>query len=73
MNETDHLCVARACVAASGSAPTDELATYYVACARVALSRLKEETKSTAALVVAREEELLRRAAPKQQTTLREK
>jgi hypothetical protein len=69
---TDHLAVARACIAASASAPSDELAAYYCACARAALGRLKEETKSTAVLVLAREEELVRRAAPKAQLVIAE-
>jgi hypothetical protein len=72
MNDPDYLAMARAAIAASATAPSDEVATYYCAAARVALSRLKEELKSTAAIVLAREEELVRRGTPKRQIAIGE-
>lgn len=63
----DLLTAARVAVAASSTAPTDELAAYYVAVARTALGKVKEDLRLTAMLVLAREQELARRGAPKEQ------
>jgi hypothetical protein len=63
----DLLAIATTAIAASTTTPDDLLAVYYCACARVALSKLKDQLKAVAAIVAARELELVQRGAPKGQ------
>ncbi len=62
----DLLTRARALAAASATATDAELAAFYVAAARNALTKLVEELHQVELLVAARESEIARRGTPAQ-------
>ena len=69
----DPLAAARAAVGASSQSDDLEVASFYLAQARIACSKLREELLARARVLIARERELVVRATPKTQLAIEAK
>jgi hypothetical protein len=66
----DLLTIARTTLAASAASADERTAAYYLACSRVATSKLADELRIHEEMLAAREAEFARRCAPKEQLTI---